>query len=66
MSQAIRWQKSSHSGGGDGNTCVEVADLGTRIAIRDSKAPAGATLTFPANAFASFVEALKATQSVSK
>jgi Domain of unknown function (DUF397) len=59
MAQAVRWQKSSYSGGGDGNTCVEVADLDTRIAVRDSKAPARATLTFPADAFARFVEALR-------
>ncbi|MFF3915137.1 DUF397 domain-containing protein [Streptomyces sp. NPDC001852] len=63
MTQAVRWQKSSYSGGGDGNTCVEVADLNTRIAIRDSKAPARATLTFPAAAFAHFVGNLKETHS---
>ena len=59
------WQKSSYSGG-EGNDCVEVAALDTHIAVRDSKAPARATLTVPAGAFASFVEALKQTQSVSK
>ncbi|MEU2926138.1 DUF397 domain-containing protein [Streptomyces sp. NPDC007251] len=59
MAQAVRWQKSSYSGGGDGNTCVEVADLDTHTAVRDSKAPARATLTFPADTFARFVEALK-------
>lgn len=59
MTQAIRWRKSSYSGGGDGNTCVEVAHLDTHISVRDSKAPARATLTFPAAAFAPFVEALK-------
>ncbi|ANP49153.1 hypothetical protein J2Z21_002245 [Streptomyces griseochromogenes] len=61
MTQAVRWQKSSYSGGGDGNTCVEVADLDTHISIRDSKAPARATLTFPAASFAPFIEALKET-----
>ncbi|MFI2202445.1 DUF397 domain-containing protein [Streptomyces sp. NPDC020192] len=59
MNQAIRWRKSSYSGGGDGNTCVEVADFDTHIAIRDSKAPARATLAFPAGSFILFVEALK-------
>lgn len=59
MTQAARWKKSSYSGGGDGNTCVEIADLDTHIRVRDSKAPARATLTFPAGAFASFVDALK-------
>ncbi|MER6280917.1 DUF397 domain-containing protein [Streptomyces sp900105245] len=59
MAQADRWKKSSYSGGGDGNTCVEIADLHTHIAVRDSKAPARATLTFPTSAFAPFLHALK-------
>ncbi|MGW0768634.1 DUF397 domain-containing protein [Streptomyces sp. NPDC002676] len=63
MTHAIRWQKSSYSGGGDGNTCVEIADLDTHIAIRDSKAPARATLAFPTAAFTPFIEALKETHS---
>ncbi|MGW4562293.1 DUF397 domain-containing protein [Streptomyces sp. NPDC004561] len=62
MTQAVRWQKSSYSGGGDGNTCVEVADQDTHIAVRDSKAPARANLAFPAEAFASFIEAVKDTR----
>ncbi|MET8561384.1 DUF397 domain-containing protein [Streptomyces flaveolus] len=53
------WQKSSFSGGGQGDACVEVFHRRTRISIRDSKAPARATLTFPAGSFAAFVEALK-------
>ncbi|OLZ70931.1 DUF397 domain-containing protein [Streptomyces sp. IMTB 2501] len=62
MTQAVRWQKSSYSGGGDGNTCVEIADLDTHIAVRDSKAPARATLTIPTEAFAPFIQSLKETQ----
>ncbi|MFG3011183.1 DUF397 domain-containing protein [Streptomyces cinerochromogenes] len=54
------WRKSSYSGGGDGNNCVEIATSPTRIAIRDSKTPTRARLTFPAPAFAAFLEALKA------
>ncbi|MFF4043687.1 DUF397 domain-containing protein [Streptomyces sp. NPDC001816] len=54
------WRKSSYSGGGDGNNCVEVANRPTHIAIRDSKDPALGTLTIPAEAFAPFIEALKA------
>ncbi|MGW2643171.1 DUF397 domain-containing protein [Streptomyces sp. NPDC001348] len=57
------WRKSSYSGPGDGNECVEIADRRTHIAIRDSKAPARATLTFPAGAFTPFVDALKAPHS---
>ncbi|MFD7456234.1 MULTISPECIES: DUF397 domain-containing protein [unclassified Streptomyces] len=53
------WRKSSYSGEGDGNECVEVATSHTRIAIRDSKTPARTPLTFPADAFAAFLEALK-------
>jgi len=53
------WQKSSFSGGGQGDACVEVAHRHPHIAIRDSKVPARATLTFPAPTFTAFVEALK-------
>ncbi len=53
------WRKSSYSGPGDGNNCVEVATSPTHTAVRDSKAPARAALTFPAAAFAPFLEALK-------
>ncbi|MGW2647871.1 DUF397 domain-containing protein [Streptomyces sp. NPDC001393] len=59
MTQAVHWQKSSYSGGGDGNTCVEIAHFDAHIAVRDSKAPTRATLTFPAGAFTPFIEALK-------
>ncbi len=53
------WRKSSYSGPGDGNACVEIAARPTHVRIRDSKAPTRATLTFPAGAFVTFVEALK-------
>ncbi|MGW1002514.1 DUF397 domain-containing protein [Streptomyces sp. NPDC002520] len=55
------WQKSSFSGGGQGDACVEIARMRTHIAIRDSKAPARATLTVPTTAFTPFIEALKET-----
>ena len=53
------WRKSSYSGGGDGNDCVEIATRPTHIAVRDSKAPARATLTFPTASFTAFIDALK-------
>ncbi|GHF77185.1 DUF397 domain-containing protein [Streptomyces thermodiastaticus] len=59
MATYSNWRKSSHSGEGDGNACVEIAQSPTRTAVRDSKAPARATLTFPATAFTAFLEALK-------
>lgn len=59
MSARNNWRKSSYSGGGDGNACVEISTHPTRIAIRDSKTPARATLTFPPRPFTVFLEALK-------
>ncbi|MFF7748014.1 DUF397 domain-containing protein [Streptomyces sp. NPDC007971] len=53
------WQKSSYSGGGEGNNCVEIADSRTHISIRDSKTPSAGILAFPPEAFAPFIEALK-------
>jgi hypothetical protein len=61
MSNADSWRKSSYSGGGDGNACVEIAIRPTHIAIRDSKTPTRATLTFPTPAFTAFVAVLKET-----
>ena len=55
------WRKSSYSGPDDGNNCVEIAATPTHTAVRDTKAPAGATLTFPTPAFTPFLEALKST-----
>ncbi|WP_413758576.1 DUF397 domain-containing protein [Streptomyces sp. MMBL 11-3] len=54
-----KWKKSSYSGPGDGDSCVEISDRRTRLVIRDSKAPTRATLTFPIAAFAPFIAALK-------
>ena len=53
------WKKSSYSGGGQGDACVEIAQRATHIAVRDSKTPARATVTFSAAAFAPFIHALK-------
>jgi hypothetical protein len=53
------WRKSSYSGPDDGNNCVEIANSPSHTAIRDSKAPARATLTFPTGAFAAFLDSVK-------
>ncbi|MER6166115.1 DUF397 domain-containing protein [Streptomyces violaceorubidus] len=55
MSSHGNWRKSSYSGEGDGNECVEVANSTTHVAIRDSKAPSYGTLTLPIEVFAAFV-----------
>lgn len=39
MTQAAHWQKSSFSEGGDGNTCIELADTGDHIHLRESDTP---------------------------
>ncbi|MDX3457536.1 DUF397 domain-containing protein [Streptomyces sp. ME02-8801-2C] len=59
MTTPDTWRKSSHSGGGQGDACVEIADHLVQVAVRDSKLPAHGTLTFPAGAFTRFVEGLK-------
>ncbi|WBO64240.1 DUF397 domain-containing protein [Streptomyces camelliae] len=59
MTPLDNWRKSSYSGGGDGSNCVEIATAPTHTAIRDSKNPTLGTLTFPAEAFAPFLRALK-------
>jgi len=60
------WQKSSYSGGGEGNACVEIATHPTHIAIRDSKTPTGATLAFPPDTFTAFLEGLKSRPSAAQ
>ncbi|MEV5570394.1 DUF397 domain-containing protein [Spirillospora sp. NPDC052269] len=42
----IVWRKSTHSEGQDqGGTCVELADLGSAVGLRDSKNPDAGHLT---------------------
>ncbi|MFJ4685935.1 DUF397 domain-containing protein [Streptomyces sp. NPDC088789] len=53
------WRKSSYSGEGDGNECVEIATTPTRIRIRDSKAPAQGPLAFPVSVFVLFLDAVR-------
>jgi hypothetical protein len=54
MSNA-RWRKSSRSGGGNNDNCVEVAVAETVVAVRDSKNTAGPVLAFPRTAWSEFV-----------
>ena len=60
MTTPENWQKSSFSGGADGNNCVEIANLHGRVAIRDSKALANGALSIPAGPFTAFISHLKA------
>ncbi|MDU0255502.1 DUF397 domain-containing protein [Streptomyces sp. PU10] len=61
MAETLRCRKSSLSGGGDGNTHVEIAALPTRVAIRDSKAPSQGTVAIPVRSFAALIQSLKRT-----
>jgi hypothetical protein len=54
-----QWRKSSRSGG-QGGACVEIADLGDAVAIRDSKHPDGPKLAFTASEMADFAARVKA------
>jgi Domain of unknown function (DUF397) len=47
-----RWRKSSYSGV---NGCVEVAVVGDRVAIRDSKDRGGPVLLFTSDAWEAFL-----------
>ncbi|GAP51790.1 DUF397 domain-containing protein [Streptomyces azureus] len=64
MTTPDNWRKSSYSGSGDGNACVEIANDLTRVAIRDSKDSADGVLSFTTGAFTTFVEALKPNSTV--
>ena len=54
----LNWRKSRRSMGGTGE-CVEVAPLGGKILIRDSKHRAGPVLEYPADAWRNFVGKVK-------
>ncbi|ADI09377.1 hypothetical protein SBI_06257 [Streptomyces bingchenggensis BCW-1] len=45
---AINWQKSSYSGQGEGDACVEVASMGDDIALREGDDPDRVVITTPA------------------
>ncbi|MFJ4693939.1 DUF397 domain-containing protein [Streptomyces sp. NPDC088766] len=48
MDHALHWQKSTFSGGGEGDTCVELAAAGGgAIHLRESDTPATALTTTP-------------------
>lgn len=55
----VRWRTSSYSDQ-HGGECVEVADLATTVAVRDSKDPNGPELAFGRAAWRAFADQVKA------
>jgi hypothetical protein len=51
----VMWRKASYSGANGGN-CVEVTTAATQIAVRDSKDPHGAILTFAISDWRAFID----------
>jgi len=49
----LKWRKSSYSA--DTGDCVEVAWPDQDVAVRDSKQPAGPTLSFPTSTWQMFL-----------
>lgn len=56
-SAGLRFRKSSYSK--DTPNCVEIADAGPAVAVRDSKNPDGPVLSFSRTAFAEFIRRAK-------
>ncbi|MEU8799334.1 DUF397 domain-containing protein [Spirillospora sp. NPDC048819] len=55
---SLVWRTSSRSNT-QGNECVEVADLGGRIGLRDSKAPEAGHLALNPEVFATLLASVK-------
>jgi hypothetical protein len=51
----LAWRRSSRSGQGNNNNCVEVAFTGASFAMRDSKNPAAGVLSFPTTGWTSLL-----------
>nr|MDT0662263.1 DUF397 domain-containing protein [Micromonospora sp. DSM 115978] len=57
---SAKWRKSTRSSGGGNGDCVEVADLGTAVGVRDSKNTTGPALVFSPATFTAFLASIKA------
>jgi hypothetical protein len=57
--EAEYWRKSSFSGV---NECVVVAEVGQRVAVRNSNAPGAGTLLFTRSQMAAWIDGCKATE----
>ena len=50
------WRKSSRSGSGNNDNCVEVAFAGPVVAVRDSKSAGTGVLAFPEASWSAFIK----------
>ena len=55
----IVWRKSSYSGGGNDDACVELAESGSLVWVWDSKDPDGERRVFGREAFAGLLKRVK-------
>ncbi|CAL9482633.1 hypothetical protein SUDANB145_03055 [Streptomyces sp. enrichment culture] len=58
-SSELVWFKSSHSGGTNGESCVEIAIAPSTVHVRDSKATDGPHLTLPPETWTAFLSQLR-------
>jgi hypothetical protein len=58
MTSHPAWRKSSYSSS-NGGACLELADLGATVGIRDSKDPDGPKLIVPRDTFRTMITTLK-------
>ncbi|GAB7108949.1 hypothetical protein JCM4814A_72630 [Streptomyces phaeofaciens JCM 4814] len=58
MAEALHWQKSTFSGGAEGNACVELSATPTTLHLRESDTPATALTATPA-ALAHLLEGIR-------
>ncbi|TYK50681.1 DUF397 domain-containing protein [Actinomadura decatromicini] len=58
MTPHLAWRKSSYSSS-QGDNCVELADLGTAVGVRDSKDPDGPHLHITRNTLHTLITTLK-------
>ncbi|MFF1547994.1 DUF397 domain-containing protein [Streptomyces sp. NPDC058291] len=47
MAVPLKWQKSSFSGGGEGNDCLELSSTSTTLHLRESDTPTITLATTP-------------------
>lgn len=58
ISPVLNWRKAMHSI--SNGACVEVADTGARVLVRDSVNPSGVKIAYAPSAWKGFVDSAKA------